>query len=172
MLPLIPSMNPERCFSCFMSVCVWPRHLSVASANSDEVKQVQTCKSLKNNWRGRKQQSSLKRHHGSLNLLVGHKHHNVPGPQTKIRRHESAKIKKYVKIIGHMMKNGSGFVPFIERRGSLVNQHAESAVQGPSVLPRLWIHVAGFHHIHGWRHQGGAESCRESCREVTRHVVC
>lgn len=83
----------EVFFLLYERVCVRPWHLSVASANPDEVKQAQTCKSLKNKGRGRKQQSSLKRHHGSLNLLVGHKHHNVPGPQTKIRRHESAKKK-------------------------------------------------------------------------------
>lgn len=35
-------------------------------------------------------QSLKERHHGPLNLLVRHKHHDVPGPQTEIRRHESA----------------------------------------------------------------------------------
>lgn len=30
----------------------------------------------------------LKSYHSSLNLLVAHKHHNVPGAQTKEGRHE------------------------------------------------------------------------------------
>lgn len=67
---------------------------------------------------------------------------------------------------------GSHFVPFIERRGSLIKKHVDSTVESACVLSWHWVHVAGFHHVHWWGHQSGAESRRESCREVTRHVIC
>lgn len=116
--------------------------------------------------------------HGSLNLLIAHKHHNVPGTQAEKRRHESTTQKKnkkttviyFLSVMCVML--ALDHVPLIESCGALFNQHSQGTADGAAVLPRHWIHVARLHHIHWRRHHGGAEACCEGRCEVTGHVVC
>lgn len=119
--------------------------------------------------------------HGSFNLLVAHKHHNVPGAQTKKRGHES-KIRSIKEngvcfLLDHIFNLNASFdyinyIPLIKSCVSFFHQHCYSAVNGTVVLARRWVHVASFYHVNRWRYDGGAETCCKRRREVTRHVVC
>lgn len=114
----------------------------------------------------------LKSHHSPLNLLVAHKHHNVPGDHAKKRSHEATKrIRRWdeaLRLTGSYWRH----LPFIKRWGSFFNHHGEGTVYSTAVLPWYRVHEAGFHHVHRRRYKGGAESSGEGCGEVTRHVVC
>lgn len=113
---------------------------------------------------------------GPLDLLVAHKHHDVPGSQAEIRGNESTKREtaRRSDVNGRavLLKAVSGSVPLVEGCGTFFKQHGHGTVQGTAVLARHRVHVARLHHIHRGGHQGGAEAGGEGSSEVAGHVVC
>lgn len=113
-----------------------------------------------------------------LDLLVAHKHHDVPGAQAEIRGHESTKRETGRGLDSNpggsaaSVLIGTHAVPLVEGGGTLFKQHGHGAVEGAAVLARHWVHVARFHHVHRGGHQGGAEPGGEGGGEVAGHVVC
>lgn len=87
--------------------------------------------------------------HASFNLLIRHKHHNVPGPQSQERRHEpegdrKVQVEKSPKLAIFSAVCFTDtcffmcmvFLPFIEGCGTFMSQHGESTVDGAAVLAR------------------------------------
>lgn len=80
----------------------------------------------------------LKSQKTSFELFIAHKHHNVPGEQTKKGRHEAVNRKRQS---GKRRQFFFIFIfypnsPLIESCGSLFDQHSCSTIQSPTVLPR------------------------------------
>lgn len=87
---------------------------------------------------------------GPFQLLIGDKHHHVPGTQTEEGRHE----------------------PFVEGSGTLLLEHGEGTMASAAVLVSGRVHISRLDHVDRGGNDGGAEACPEGRSEVARKVIC